>query len=393
MTLSPKQHAKPTRTVQLFCLLSALLLAAPLPADVLVTKSGSKWKGKVEEKGDAYILVNARGGKMTFPKSSVDKIIRDADAKTPDTKTPAPAAAKIADPKTAAKARAAAANVRTAAASMKTAFTGLKLRHAREYKQAKPKPEDYKRALEYAKQNLKATQGAIKFMNSNNAPAARETLVGPSGRRFSATVTRQDAKDKLAEARQKLADVNKKIAACRTAKPPQELLDRHAAELKKYAAGDQLAKDASQAMKDAAKTVATAKTPETRQAAVDAMTKKSEQLIGEIKNLTAPPDIEGARQHALELAKRKIPKVKNPRRGGRMGSGRPKTISPAERTYKRCGNISDEAVTSYCQAAGASLKTAFSKMPEINEIWTTKHKLDTKAFEKYLTRFNKPKKR
>ena len=43
-----------------------LLIHALGVADVLVTKSGSRYQGKVTEQGDSYVLVRAKGGKMTL---------------------------------------------------------------------------------------------------------------------------------------------------------------------------------------------------------------------------------------------------------------------------------------------------------------------------------------
>ena len=47
-------------------------------ADVLVTKSGSRYKGTVVDKGDSYLLIKPSGGKMTLPKSMVREVIKEA---------------------------------------------------------------------------------------------------------------------------------------------------------------------------------------------------------------------------------------------------------------------------------------------------------------------------
>jgi len=44
-------------------------------ADVLVAKNGKRWEGQVVDKGDRYILTRPGGGKITFPKRMVRKII------------------------------------------------------------------------------------------------------------------------------------------------------------------------------------------------------------------------------------------------------------------------------------------------------------------------------
>ncbi len=53
-----------------------ILFAQAVLADVLVTKSGSRWEGKVVEEGEAYVLIKPNGSKMTFPKSIVHEVIR-----------------------------------------------------------------------------------------------------------------------------------------------------------------------------------------------------------------------------------------------------------------------------------------------------------------------------
>jgi len=44
-------------------------------ADVLITHSGSRYEGKVTDKGDFYVLTMAGGGEMSFPKSMVREVI------------------------------------------------------------------------------------------------------------------------------------------------------------------------------------------------------------------------------------------------------------------------------------------------------------------------------
>lgn len=57
------------------------LLGGPAGADVLVTKSGTRYKGKITERGNSYILSKPSGGKMTFPKSMVREVIRPETSK------------------------------------------------------------------------------------------------------------------------------------------------------------------------------------------------------------------------------------------------------------------------------------------------------------------------
>lgn len=45
-------------------------------ADVLITRSGSRYEGKVTDKGGFYVLTTAAGGEMSFPKSMVKEVIR-----------------------------------------------------------------------------------------------------------------------------------------------------------------------------------------------------------------------------------------------------------------------------------------------------------------------------
>jgi hypothetical protein len=48
----------------------------PVLADVIVSKSGTRWEGKVTDEGTHYSLITASGGKMNIPKSMVNEVIR-----------------------------------------------------------------------------------------------------------------------------------------------------------------------------------------------------------------------------------------------------------------------------------------------------------------------------
>jgi len=60
-------------------------------ADVLVTKSGSRYKGTVVDKGDSYLLIKPSGGRITLAKSMVREVIKDpAGGKPTDPPAPKP---------------------------------------------------------------------------------------------------------------------------------------------------------------------------------------------------------------------------------------------------------------------------------------------------------------
>jgi len=61
--------------------LVALLGGSAASGDVLVTKSGSRYEGTITQEADGYVLVTPGGGRMVFPKSMVQQIIRSAEAK------------------------------------------------------------------------------------------------------------------------------------------------------------------------------------------------------------------------------------------------------------------------------------------------------------------------
>ena len=50
--------------------------------DVLITKSGAKYEGKVVDQGASYVLTKSSGGKMTFPKNMVLEVIRNDQLRT-----------------------------------------------------------------------------------------------------------------------------------------------------------------------------------------------------------------------------------------------------------------------------------------------------------------------
>ncbi|HUV38466.1 MAG TPA: hypothetical protein VMY39_02580 [Planctomycetota bacterium] len=51
------------------------LTAGPASGDLLVTQSGSKFEGRVTEKGDTWVLVKSNGTKLAFPKDLVREVI------------------------------------------------------------------------------------------------------------------------------------------------------------------------------------------------------------------------------------------------------------------------------------------------------------------------------
>jgi len=60
------------------CLLVLLpfgVLASTAGGEALITKSGARWEGKIEDKGDAYLLTTPKGEKMRFPKEVVREVI------------------------------------------------------------------------------------------------------------------------------------------------------------------------------------------------------------------------------------------------------------------------------------------------------------------------------
>ena len=64
------------------------LFANGLLADVLVTTGGTRYEGQVLDLGGEYQLTNAKGGKMTFPKSMVSRVEKSpTPASKPDSAT------------------------------------------------------------------------------------------------------------------------------------------------------------------------------------------------------------------------------------------------------------------------------------------------------------------
>ena len=69
------------KTLAISAWLVLVLLSQFTSAGVLITKSGSRYTGKITEQDDSYILTKTSGGKMTFPKNMVKKVITSADLK------------------------------------------------------------------------------------------------------------------------------------------------------------------------------------------------------------------------------------------------------------------------------------------------------------------------
>lgn len=67
--------------VTLAGLVVAVLWAQVVLGDVLVTRSGKRWEGKVTVNGDSYVLERPGGGKLTFPKIMVKEVIKSGQFK------------------------------------------------------------------------------------------------------------------------------------------------------------------------------------------------------------------------------------------------------------------------------------------------------------------------
>jgi len=73
----------------------SILTVSVAAADVLTTKSGATWEGKVTLEGDTYLLVKPNGSKMQFPKDMVKEVVIRKDSPVPAVGTkPSEAAAK-----------------------------------------------------------------------------------------------------------------------------------------------------------------------------------------------------------------------------------------------------------------------------------------------------------
>ena len=60
----------------------AIIVSSPaVLADILITKSGTRYEGEVIESGESYILLKSGGGKMTLPKSMVKEVVTVEAAK------------------------------------------------------------------------------------------------------------------------------------------------------------------------------------------------------------------------------------------------------------------------------------------------------------------------
>jgi len=73
--------------LSLATLMTLIIPALAVRADILITKGGGRWEGTVTEKGDDYQVVLPNGSKMTFSKSAVQEVLRPEPKKEapPDT--------------------------------------------------------------------------------------------------------------------------------------------------------------------------------------------------------------------------------------------------------------------------------------------------------------------
>jgi len=61
------------------CFVLSMAVSLNLHGDVLVTKDGRRHEGTVTDQGDSYLLVTPSGGKVSLPKSIVERVILDKD--------------------------------------------------------------------------------------------------------------------------------------------------------------------------------------------------------------------------------------------------------------------------------------------------------------------------
>ena len=66
--------------------LAIIVSSSAVLADILITKSGSRYEGEIIESSESYVLIKPSGGKMTLPKSMVKEIITADAAKAQYTK-------------------------------------------------------------------------------------------------------------------------------------------------------------------------------------------------------------------------------------------------------------------------------------------------------------------
>ncbi len=112
--------------------LAGLLLAAGLAvtaaADVLVTKGGSKYEGKVTKKGSTYTVEKYEGGTLTLPASMVREVIAKA---APEGGAEGAGEAEKPDPRAAAAIRSLNAEVAAARKAIREAAAAARARHAK----------------------------------------------------------------------------------------------------------------------------------------------------------------------------------------------------------------------------------------------------------------------
>ena len=213
--------------------------------DVLVTKNGGRFEGKVTEDGNAYVLVRPGGGKMRFQKAAVKEVIKQ--------ELPSPEGAASEDPTGDAATEQAAIKAKRAVDRLlrpvRTRVAGCKsqVSAARAAVRARQKaevqefsPEDMKK-IKLAEGNLKRIESAIKTLGKRTehpTPGIRNERVfavsieftAPDGAEKKVLITKKTARRVLRSAQ---SDVKAATSAAKQ-NAAKRHEGRHRAELAGY---------------------------------------------------------------------------------------------------------------------------------------------------------------
>lgn len=216
------------------------------PADVLVTKDGSRFQGKVIEQGDSYLLVKPDGRKMTFPKEKVEEVIKQQIA--PDEESQAPKRSKADEVLRPLKLK-----LISVRKDLNAVIRGAKVRQQRE---RKAPVDDFKVLV--AEKRLELVQEIIAAMREYGmGPGSELTEVkrgGLSGETIETRIivdewgkvtaessvhSRNDHRWRIVRVETGLPAVERSLADAeralkRALGPPDKVLDRHKRELREY---------------------------------------------------------------------------------------------------------------------------------------------------------------
>jgi predicted transcriptional regulator len=256
-------------------------------ADVLVTRSGGRWEGKVTESGTDYVLVRPDGSKMSFPKDVVKEVVIEGQSAARQSGVAGTSAADEAIKGMRGK-------LIQARGSLNEAIVKAKQRHADERKIPKDGSEVVLAQVRLEKVQKMASE--IKRTGAKRMKESIEVTYMGQKRMLDVETSRETWQKDVADAKRGLAEANE---------GPPELLEKQKRELDAYGTVGVMLNNIELVVGEAARAVkAVEDNPAHLQAPVEQWSERVDALIqvcqSELLGMEGPADRSGP-QVAFEV--------------------------------------------------------------------------------------------